>query len=306
LPGWDAVAHHLPVDLPSNAVVLTSFSTVNIDVHVPSTATSNEFPSNSSTEASISAPHATDFNSSDATNSSSTSSDSLLSVIYPKILHQFWAGEVSNRPIQLMESCRVMHPHWEYRLWNESAFEWFSEVSRDLIRRTHQWPMKADIARLEILKRFGGVYLDADTECLKPLDPLLEQISRLNHTECFAAREHDIYNDLVANGVLGCVPNSTSMAVMVEGLLGKKPAEAAWIETGPAYFTTMIKEHKVNFTVLSSMVFYPIHHSDFKKDLRTFDLSHSYATHHWGSTHFSYGRMKAIGGQSVDNGFKLE
>jgi hypothetical protein len=32
---------------------------------------------------------------------------------------------------------------------------------------------RADIARLEILYRFGGVYVDTDTECLRPLDPLL-------------------------------------------------------------------------------------------------------------------------------------
>jgi mannosyltransferase OCH1-like enzyme len=33
---------------------------------------------------------------------------------------------------------------------------------------------RADILRLEILYRHGGVYLDGDLECLRPIDPVLE------------------------------------------------------------------------------------------------------------------------------------
>src|SRR5204863_264320 len=35
---------------------------------------------------------------------------------------------------------------------------------------------RADILRLELLWRYGGVYIDTDFECLKPIDELLEGV----------------------------------------------------------------------------------------------------------------------------------
>ena len=34
---------------------------------------------------------------------------------------------------------------------------------------------RSDIIRLEVLFRFGGVYVDTDVECLRPIDPLLRE-----------------------------------------------------------------------------------------------------------------------------------
>lgn len=36
---------------------------------------------------------------------------------------------------------------------------------------------RSDLLRLEALYRFGGVYVDMDVECLKPLEPLLEGVT---------------------------------------------------------------------------------------------------------------------------------
>ena len=41
------------------------------------------------------------------------------------------------------------------------------------LRSRHLYAQKADIARYEVVHRFGGVYLDTDMECLRPLDDLI-------------------------------------------------------------------------------------------------------------------------------------
>ena len=63
-----------------------------------------------------------------------------------------------------------------------------------LFERAETYAQKADIARYEVVHRFGGVYVDTDMESLRPLDGLL------NDCEFFAARQHD---GVVAIGIFG-------------------------------------------------------------------------------------------------------
>ena len=93
----------------------------------------------------------------------------------PKIIHQIWLGPCP-APKTEMRTWKDRHPGWEYRLWDEEAisrcwpdglynqkqFDWMQELCG-----------KADIARYEILHRFGGFYADADSVCLRPLDDWL-------------------------------------------------------------------------------------------------------------------------------------
>ena len=60
---------------------------------------------------------------------------------------------------------------------------------------------RSDILRLELVHRFGGVYVDTDVECLRPIDPLLEGVTffverlnsgRLTHPIMGAVPEHPL------------------------------------------------------------------------------------------------------------------
>lgn len=94
-----------------------------------------------------------------------------------KIVHQTWKGrEIPAGARRLVRSWRDRHPHWEYRLWTD-------EENRDLVARFHPellavydaYPhgvQRADAARLAILHRHGGLYVDLDVECLDPVDDL--------------------------------------------------------------------------------------------------------------------------------------
>ena len=55
----------------------------------------------------------------------------------------------------------------------------------------------SDYLRVCYLEKYGGIYLDADTEVLKPFDDVLDN-------EMFVCEED---NGFVANGIIGAVPN---------------------------------------------------------------------------------------------------
>ena len=62
------------------------------------------------------------------------------------------------------------------------GFGWLENQA--LFDRATSYARKADIARYEVIRRFGGVYLDTDMECLRPIDELITE-----DVSFFAGRE---------------------------------------------------------------------------------------------------------------------
>ena len=199
----------------------------------------------------------------------------------PKIIHQVWVRPKnrgpSKPPSQWMNSWKEMHPDWEYRLWTDK--------NRPLLQNERTYSLsqeafrRADILRYEILHRYGGVYLDADLLCLKPIDDLLNIKAKM-----WAVYENDKQNHgRVANGIIGCTKGNLDMKLLMDNVQ-HLPNTQAWIAVGPLYFTKMIKKHNFDIRILPSSSFLPYFHAEkpiTKEDPRCKD---SYALHFWGST----------------------
>jgi len=87
----------------------------------------------------------------------------------PKTIHYCWFGG-SHKP-EIIEKCiaswRKFCPDYEVIEWNESNYD---VTAMKYTRRAYadkKWAFVSDVARLEILYRYGGIYLDTDVEILK-------------------------------------------------------------------------------------------------------------------------------------------
>ena len=127
----------------------------------------------------------------------------------PKIIHQIWLGP--KRPpgffLKFREGWQQRHPDWEYRLWTDADLATFDFEMRDLFDASENYGEKSDILRCELLLKYGGVYVDTDFECLKPIDELLYKY------DFFAGIEppHEIIESsrvlLVSNAIGGSAPD---------------------------------------------------------------------------------------------------
>lgn len=101
--------------------------------------------------------------------------------LIPKILHQTYQNKSIPKVWQgAQQSCLDLHKPedgWEYKLWTDDKMEDFMRKEYSWFLDTFQgypYPiMRADAIRYFVLDHFGGVYLDLDDGCNRPLEPLL-------------------------------------------------------------------------------------------------------------------------------------
>ena len=96
----------------------------------------------------------------------------------PAIIHQTWRDAYSMPQAwqEASNSCRTLHPNYEYRFWTDADARRLIEKEFPCLLSTFDaYPydiQRADVIRLLVLYVYGGIYLDLDIICLKSLDPL--------------------------------------------------------------------------------------------------------------------------------------
>ena len=93
----------------------------------------------------------------------------------PKIIHYCWFGR--NPKPELMRRCidswKKHCPDYEIVEWNEDNFDCSTNDYAREAYEAKKWAFVTDYARLWIVYKYGGIYLDTDVELMKPLDGLL-------------------------------------------------------------------------------------------------------------------------------------
>lgn len=89
-----------------------------------------------------------------------------------KKIHYFWIG---NRPLgekekKCIDSWRKFLPDFEIIKWNEKNYEFnYCKYMQDAILNK-KYGFAIDVARLDVVYRYGGIYLDTDVEIIRPFD----------------------------------------------------------------------------------------------------------------------------------------
>ncbi|MGO5048692.1 glycosyltransferase family 32 protein [Dysosmobacter sp. Sow4_B12] len=94
----------------------------------------------------------------------------------PKVIHYCWfgKGEIPERDQRCIESWRKYCPQYEIIEWNEDNYDVTQIPYMKEAYDARRWGFVPDFARMDIVYRHGGIYMDTDVELLRPLDDLLE------------------------------------------------------------------------------------------------------------------------------------
>ena len=97
----------------------------------------------------------------------------------PKILHQVWVGPnpIPEEEKEYIKTWKKYHPNWEYMIWNNDNLS-ILQLPPNCIEAFNAsngvYACQADIVRYVAVLKYGGVYIDTDIECYKPIDDLIK------------------------------------------------------------------------------------------------------------------------------------
>jgi hypothetical protein len=155
--------------------------------------------------------------------------------LIPAILHYCWFGTSPEPHAELRTQWKVLHPHAEIVRWDESTAPTEHPYLAAVL--TQGWYSKAaDFMRLWLMVHHGGIYLDADVECLRSLDPL--------RTRPFFAgfqreRGFDPY-ECVNSAVIGARQGHWVAAELMRRLLERDDGSRSPMESGPRLLSGLL------------------------------------------------------------------
>lgn len=94
----------------------------------------------------------------------------------PKIVHYCWFGkkEKPESVKKCIDSWKKFLPDYELMEWNEDNFNIDKLQYTKEAYAARKYAFVSDVARIEALYRYGGIYMDTDVEVLKSFSPLLD------------------------------------------------------------------------------------------------------------------------------------
>jgi len=196
----------------------------------------------------------------------------------PKILHQIWIGP-KREPVEWMKTWEEKNPGMKICVWTESGILGLKLKNRALYKEyldRGEYHGAADIARVEILERYGGVYMDADSICKESIEN--ESIMQVDFFACY---EHDNHPGRIGNGAFGSVAGHPILKEYIKRMGEAKIIRPIWKTIGGTMFTKVIEDYgKEKITILPTCSFWPENHNGQKAPI----VGKVYAEQKWGTT----------------------
>jgi inositol phosphorylceramide mannosyltransferase catalytic subunit len=177
----------------------------------------------------------------------------MTTLIIPKLFHWIWFGPkpLPEQHQRWIDGWLELHPGWNHKIWtnvnrraliNEAQFQAASSFSQ-----------KADVVRFEIVHRYGGIYLDTDTECLRCIEPLLAGV------DAFAVegRPQPVEGlpHTVENSPIGATPGHPWLADVIARLPGSMEAGWGTMHRSGPWFLSRVTIGRPDVTIFEEQLF---------------------------------------------------
>jgi len=154
----------------------------------------------------------------------------------PKILHFIWLGPL---PVpNTISTWYEEHKEWEINIWTDDNIKDLELINYGIFKQAgRNYNKKSDILRLELLYKFGGVYVDADILNLRSITPLISD------GNFFITQEK---RGLLSNSVIGSVAKNPLVLDLILNIKETyDPEITVWKYTGSRKITNFLIECKL-------------------------------------------------------------
>lgn len=169
-----------------------------------------------------------------------------------RIIHFTIGQHPTDGQLENIRIAKELHPDWQVHVWQDPI-----DTTGFLLAHYHKQATSgaqlADLVRLDVVYRDGGIYIDSDVRLIRRLDCLC----RLDNFFC----SEDGYH--LTNAVFGASKRDTAIRALIEDLLNVEPdwSEPANVATGPVFFRRIL-QWRTDVLLLPRETFYPYNYNE--------------------------------------------
>ena len=204
-------------------------------------------------------------------------------MLIPKVIHRVWCGphKIPDDHERYWETWKVLSRRYRFELftWNEDSLIANGLVNKETFNQCQHYSEMSDIARYELLYKFGGIYVDTDFELLDPL----KFVNLINRVTNFCSQ---LEFDRLAVGIIGVMANHPLYKILVNNIKNNyKPTNESYT-LGPLYYSAIVSAWQQKFrlndlTIFERRLFYPYHWEETNKKDELIANLNPVAVHHW-------------------------
>jgi len=216
----------------------------------------------------------------------------------PTVVHQTWkTRELPEAWRGFCRGWRRAHADWGYRLWTDGDLrDLVAAEAPGFLATFDAYPdpvCRADAGRYLLLRRHGGLYVDLDLECLRPVGSLLEGHELLmgeepkRHLESDRVRRAGL-SRLFCNAVLASTPGHPFWDFILERLHDSRHELDPLDATGPFFLTRAIEAWPAaeRIAIAPAEAVYPLDKFQVRVPggaplARVRASGHAFTIHHW-------------------------
>lgn len=208
----------------------------------------------------------------------------------PKVINQIWIGprKLSDEHAGYIQKWKEMYPDFEHIFWDDIRVEETEIIPPDkrLYYYSEGYPIafKADLLRYEIIKKYGGMYVDVDTEPLRKMEDAFFDFVFFGGVQP---------GNLVAIGLFAAVKQCPLIVDVCREVTQNIDTHLGRVDfgeqldkiTGPTFFTSICERYFQNpdYFFVPPKYFYPYPYWDLESRAKDPHEAYpeAYSVHHW-------------------------
>ena len=188
-----------------------------------------------------------------------------------------------------MKTWKDMNPSCEYIEWNDDTLKGETFFLQKQIDDMQSFNGKTNIMRHELLYKYGGIIVDADSECVRPLDDFFFENDRFT---CYENEDAGVYHGIkrLSSGYMGAKKNDSFFGLCVLELFTRNMKNfKSHCIAGNLFLAIMAcrVKHLLPMKIYPSHYFIPKHGTG----LEYTGNDTVYAKQYWGSTFGVYNKL---------------
>jgi mannosyltransferase OCH1-like enzyme len=180
-----------------------------------------------------------------------------------KNIHFCWFGPkpISEKNRENIQICKTINPDFTLQLWGNELLDVpdFNNQYVQTCAANGKFANLANYARIYLLKKYGGFYLDIDVRCIKPFSLLLEQLGEVENIYAYESPDNATY---INNAVCAATANNSFISKVHDLFLQTFDGSERANISSPHFITSVLTSGAPNVTILPRDYFYPYNYDE--------------------------------------------